>query len=118
MQLTIDTQTDSLADLQGAVSLLTDIIGQRRPTHEPVAPLIEDVLAVFRRDEDRLWSEVIVARLEARWPHRYEGWSPRDLASHLDHRRAGIRSRQIKMRHGGQHANRRGYLRADLEAGL
>jgi S-DNA-T family DNA segregation ATPase FtsK/SpoIIIE len=38
---------------------------------------------VFGPDEDRLWSEVIAARLTDQWPTTYQGTTPASLAASL-----------------------------------
>jgi DNA segregation ATPase FtsK/SpoIIIE, S-DNA-T family len=55
--------------------------GQPDPTlHVNVA---RDAVVVFTRAEDKLWSEIVLARLAQRWPDRYGGWTPTSLAAAL-----------------------------------
>ena len=65
------------------------------------------MLSVFG-DEDRLWTEDLLARLAEHDPVTYGGWDPEALSAVL--RRFGITPSQIWR----QGRNRRGYLRADI----
>src|SRR5438876_511231 len=47
------------------------------------ANVLDDVLAVFGPGEDRLWSEVIVAKLSEHRPDSYREWTPAALATAL-----------------------------------
>jgi hypothetical protein len=38
-------------------------------------PVVRDAAGVFTHAEDKLWSEIVLARLIDRWPDRYTGWT-------------------------------------------
>jgi S-DNA-T family DNA segregation ATPase FtsK/SpoIIIE len=66
---------------------------------------------VFGPDEDRLWSEVIAARLAEQWPTTYRGTTPASLAASL--KPYGLAPAQVWGTDPatGESRNRRGYLR-------
>jgi DNA segregation ATPase FtsK/SpoIIIE, S-DNA-T family len=55
--------------------------------------VVRDAAGVFTHAEDKLWSETVLARLTARWPDRYTGWTPNSLAAAL--KPHGVRPEQI-----------------------
>jgi DNA segregation ATPase FtsK/SpoIIIE, S-DNA-T family len=72
--------------------------------------ILADVAAVFGPDEDRLWSEVIAARLAEQWPTTYQGTTPASLAASL--RPYGLTPAQVwGTDEAGEQRNRRGYVR-------
>jgi DNA segregation ATPase FtsK/SpoIIIE, S-DNA-T family len=87
-------------------------------TTGPADTLLLDLLAVFPADEDKAWSENLVARLTAHRPGTYAGWKPEQLAAAL--KPYGIRTEQVWSTPdgGGKQANRRGVLRAHLTTAL
>jgi S-DNA-T family DNA segregation ATPase FtsK/SpoIIIE len=75
----------------------------------------QDTAGVFTRAEDKLWSETILARLAARWPDRYTGWSANTLAAAL--KPHGVRPEQVwAVDEDGAERNRRGYTLTTLTA--
>ncbi|GAA5130190.1 FtsK/SpoIIIE domain-containing protein [Pseudonocardia adelaidensis] len=73
--------------------------------------VLSDIAAVFGPDEDRLWSEVIAARLAEQWPTTYRGTTPASLAASL--KPYGLAPAQVWGTDPatGESRNRRGYLR-------
>jgi DNA segregation ATPase FtsK/SpoIIIE, S-DNA-T family len=77
------------------------------------ANVLDDVASVYQAGEDRLWSEVIVARLAEHRPDAYQGWTPNALAAAL--KPHGIAPKQIPLRdESGAERNKRGYLLAAI----
>ena len=77
------------------------------------ANVLDDVASVYQAGEDRLWSEVIVARLAEQRPDAYQGWTPNALAAAL--KPHGIAPKQIPLRDDtGAERNKRGYLLAAI----
>ncbi|MQA14428.1 MAG: cell division protein FtsK [Pseudonocardiaceae bacterium] len=78
--------------------------------------LLSDILAVVPADEERVWSENVVARLAAHRPETYAGWKAEQLAAAL--RPHGVRTGQVwgLPDGGGRQANRRGIDRAHVTA--
>lgn len=75
--------------------------------------VLADTLAVFEPGEERLWSDVIVARLAGRWPEAYGGYNAATLATAL--KPAGVTPGQVwDTDADGKRANRRGYQRDAL----
>lgn len=58
------------------------------------------------------WSSDLVLDLAKRWPDRYAGWSPTDLATRL--RPFGVKTRQVWRRVDGRGCNRNGLRLRDL----
>lgn len=77
----------------------------------PARSVLGDIAAVFGPDEDRLWSEVIAARLAEQWPTTYRGTTPASLAASL--KPYGLAPAQVwgSDPDTGESRNRRGYLR-------
>ncbi len=77
----------------------------------PNRSVLADVAAVFDPGEDRLWSDVITARLAERWPTAYTGATPASLAAAL--RPYGLAPAQVWATDPdtGEARNRRGYHR-------
>ncbi|MFL6144341.1 MAG: FtsK/SpoIIIE domain-containing protein [Labedaea sp.] len=74
------------------------------------ATVLDDVAAVFAAGEDRLWSEVIVAKLSELRPDTYRDWTPHALAAAL--KPYGVAPKQVPgIDEDGTERNRRGYLR-------
>ncbi len=72
--------------------------------------ILADVAGVFGPDEDRLWSEVIAARLVEQHPTTYRGTTPASLAASLKPYR--LAPTQVwGTDESGEGRNRRGYLR-------
>jgi S-DNA-T family DNA segregation ATPase FtsK/SpoIIIE len=83
-----------------------------QPAHaRPARSVLGDVAAVFAPGEDRLWSDVIAARLAELWPTTYVGTTPAMLAAAL--RPYGLAPAQVWATDPdtGEARNRRGYLR-------
>jgi S-DNA-T family DNA segregation ATPase FtsK/SpoIIIE len=78
--------------------------------------LLSDILAVVPADEERVWSENVVARLAAQRPEVYGGWRAEQLAAAL--KPHGIKTGQVWSvpDGGGKQANRRGIDRAHIAA--
>src|SRR5699024_6233686 len=75
--------------------------------------ILADILAVFEPGEERLWSDVIVARLAGKWPETYGSYNAAALAAAL--KPAGITPGQVwDTDADGKRANRRGYQRDTL----
>lgn len=87
-------------------------------TAGPTDTLLTDLLAVLPADEDKTWSENLVARLAAHRPDTYTGWRPEQLAAAL--KPYGVRTEQVWSAPdtGGPSGNRRGVVRAHLAAVL
>lgn len=77
----------------------------------PSRSVLGDVAAVFAPGEDRLWSDVIAARLVEQWPTTYTGTTPATLAAAL--RPYGVEPKQVwgTDPQTGDGRNRRGYHR-------
>jgi len=94
-----------------AAGLLTGHAIGQTPDSDPAsrANVLQDAAGVFTRTEDKLWSEVILARLADRWPDRYQGWTPNGLAAAL--KPYGVRPEQVWATDPdtGDERNRRGY---------
>jgi S-DNA-T family DNA segregation ATPase FtsK/SpoIIIE len=74
--------------------------------------LVTDILSVTSADEEKIWSEAIVARLAELRPELYGGWTPTGLADAL--KPHGIPTGQVwGQDETGKRANRRGITRAD-----
>ena len=65
---------------------------QGKPAQLPPATLLADILSVFGGDDDKLWSEIICARLASARPEDYGIWTPVMLAAAL--KNYGIKPRQ------------------------
>lgn len=79
--------------------------------------VLDEVAGVFGPDEDRLWSEVVLARLTAADREHYQGWSAHALAAAL--KPYGVTPVQVAMRaDDGTDRNRRGYRLDALRAAL
>ena len=76
----------------------------------PRRSILADIAAVFGPDEDRLWSEIIAARLAEQWPTTYQGTTPASLAASAQALRPGAGA-GVGHRRGRRERNRRGYLR-------
>ena len=84
--------------------------GEQQITERPAVDVLDAVAAVFLPGEDRLWSDVIIARLAATDPGTYDGWTPHALAAAL--RPYGAEPAQFwGTTEDGRRANRRGYHR-------
>ena len=94
-----------------AAGLLTGHAVGENPGDDPTsrANVLHDAAGVFTRTEDKLWSEVILARLADRWPDRYHGWTPNGLAAAL--KPHGVAPQQVWAvdPDTGDERNRRGY---------
>ncbi|MGI5225725.1 cell division protein FtsK [Actinoallomurus sp. CA-142502] len=75
--------------------------------------LITDILSVTSADEDKIWSETIIARLAELRPDLYGGWTATGLADAL--KPHGITTGQVwGQDETGKGANRRGIIRAHI----
>ncbi|QYN35188.1 cell division protein FtsK [Pseudonocardia sp. DSM 110487] len=86
--------------------------GEDTEQHErPARSVLGDIAEVFGPDEDRLWSEVIAARLAEQWPTAYRSTTPASLAASL--KPYGLAPAQVwgTDPDTGEGRNRRGYLR-------
>jgi len=84
--------------------------GDTGPDERPAGDVLDAVARVFLPGEDRLWSEVIIARLALTQPGTYDGWTPAALAAAL--RPYGAEPAQFwATTEDGRRANRRGYPR-------
>jgi S-DNA-T family DNA segregation ATPase FtsK/SpoIIIE len=82
--------------------------GQTPDTDAVRIDTLDDVIAVFADGEDRLWSEVALARLAELRPQTYGEWNQNTLAAAL--KPSGITPKQVPMRDDdGHERNRRGY---------
>jgi S-DNA-T family DNA segregation ATPase FtsK/SpoIIIE len=79
--------------------------------HDPAqrVNVARDAAGMFTNSEDKLWSEIVLARLTERWPDRYTGWTPTSLAAAL--KPHGVRPEQVWATDPdtGTERNRRGY---------
>lgn len=77
----------------------------------PARSVLADVASVFAPGEDRLWSDVIAARLAEHWPTVYRGTTPASLAAAL--KPYGLAPAQVWATDPGtgEGRNRRGYHR-------
>ncbi|OLM09293.1 TraB protein [Pseudonocardia sp. Ae706_Ps2] len=97
---------------EAAGSLSGHALGE---TDEPQArasrSVLGNVAAVFAPGEDRLWSDIIAARLTEQWPTTYLGFSPATLAAAL--KPYGLKPAQVwgTDPQTGEGRNRRGYHR-------
>ncbi|MEV5747165.1 cell division protein FtsK [Actinoallomurus sp. NPDC052308] len=77
--------------------------------------LVADILSVTSADEEKVWSETVIARLAQLRPELYGGWTPTGLADAL--KPYGIPTGQVwGQDENGKRANRRGITRADVIA--
>jgi DNA segregation ATPase FtsK/SpoIIIE, S-DNA-T family len=108
---TLQGIVDRGRELRIKAGTLTGVAAGEEPIEERDAPrLLDDVAGVFAAGEARLWSETIVARLAARNPAAYDGWTATDLANAL--RPYGISTAQMRgTTPEGEEANRRGVTR-------
>lgn len=85
--------------------------GDTPATEVRARSVLGDIAAVFGPDEDKLWSEVIAARLAQQWPTTYVGTTPATLAAAL--KPYGLAPAQVwgADPDTDQGRNRRGYLR-------
>lgn len=60
---------------------------------EPAANVLDDVAAVIRPGEDKLWSETVVERLAELRPETYGEWKPGQLSAAL--KPHGVRTKQV-----------------------
>ncbi|GAB3869025.1 FtsK/SpoIIIE domain-containing protein [Kibdelosporangium lantanae] len=104
----IITRARALREQAG--TLTGHAIGQNTLAEDAArANVLDDIAAVFQAGEDRLWSEVIVARLADHRPDTYQGWTPNALAAAL--KPYGIAPKQVPLRDdAGNERNKRGYL--------
>jgi DNA segregation ATPase FtsK/SpoIIIE, S-DNA-T family len=104
----IVTRARALRELAG--TLTGHAIGETQLAEDAArANVLDDIAAVYDAGEDRLWSEVIVARLAEARPDAYQGWTPNALAAAL--KPHGIAPKQVPMRDDtGAERNKRGYL--------
>jgi DNA segregation ATPase FtsK/SpoIIIE, S-DNA-T family len=96
--------------VRAAAGLLTGhAIGQDVQHDTLQGNVVRDAAGVFTHAEDKLWSEIVLARLTERWPDRYTGWTPTSLAAAL--KPHGVRPEQVWATDPGTGAerNRRGY---------
>ncbi|WP_240686893.1 FtsK/SpoIIIE domain-containing protein [Amycolatopsis suaedae] len=88
----------------------------------PAHSLIADVAAVLGADETKVWSETIVDRLAALRPEVYGAWAELDGRTKANQLAAGLKPYGVETgqvhgkTEGGKTANRRGVVRADVEA--
>jgi len=103
--------------LRDAAGTLTGMAaGQVPSATPPTYSAAADVLQVLGTD-DQAHSDVVCARLAERWPGRYSGWEPAQLAAALKPFR--VQTHQVWAEGlDGARANRRGVRRADLLAAL
>ncbi len=81
------------------------------------ASVLADIAAVLAADEDKVWSETIVARLAELRPDQYKGWEPAQLAAALAP--YGVKTVQVWGKdESGVGANRRGITRNDLDRAI
>ncbi|SDJ21882.1 DNA segregation ATPase FtsK/SpoIIIE, S-DNA-T family [Actinokineospora alba] len=77
------------------------------------ANILDDIAGIYAAGEDRLWSEVVAARLAQQYPDTYQGATPNSIAAAL--KPYGITPRQVPMRdENGEERNRRGYRLDDI----
>lgn len=81
---------------KAAGTLSGDALGEESDAES--VNLLDDVAAVFRSGEDKLWSENIVERLAVLRPEMYSGWTPAQLSSGL--KPHSVRTKQIWGRDG------------------
>jgi S-DNA-T family DNA segregation ATPase FtsK/SpoIIIE len=98
-----------LRELAGTVT--GHAAGDQPTQARPARSVLADVAAVFAPGEDRLWSDVIAARLAELWPTTYVGTTPATLAAAL--KPYGLAPAQVWATDPdtGEARNRRGYLR-------
>lgn len=82
----------------------------------PATTLLDDILTVVPAGEDRVWSEIVVARLGDLAPDTYAGWNVEQLAAAL--KPYGIETAQIGRRVDGKTINRRGIDRAHITTAI
>lgn len=82
----------------------------------PATTLLDDILTVVPAGEDRIWSEIVVARLGDLAPDTYADWNVEQLAAAL--KPYGIDTAQIGRRIDGKTVNRRGIDRAHITAAI
>jgi S-DNA-T family DNA segregation ATPase FtsK/SpoIIIE len=92
--------------------------GEHPDQDGPARSVLADVAAVFAPGEDRLWSDVIAARLAEQWPTVYRGATPAGLAAAL--KPYGLAPAQVWATdpETGEGRNRRGYHREAISAAL
>jgi S-DNA-T family DNA segregation ATPase FtsK/SpoIIIE len=89
---------------------LTGYAAGDRPEAAPAVDLLAAVAGCYLPGEDRLWTEVILARLAEAHPAAFTGWSPATLAGAL--RPFGLSSTQVwGSDETGAGRNRNGYPR-------
>jgi len=104
----------ALRDAAGTLSGMA--AGQVPSATPPTYSAAADVLQVMGTD-DRAHSDVLCSRMAERWPGRYAGWEPAQLAAALKPFR--VQTQQVWADGlDGARANRRGVRRADLLAAL
>ena len=82
------------------------------PTDAEIS-VLDDVAAVIGADEDKIWSEKVIARLAELRPALYAGWTPAQLADAL--KPYGITTRQVwGQEESGKGRNLKGLHREDV----
>lgn len=89
------------------------VVTAQAPGHD----VLRDLLLAFG-DAAKLHSDVCCARLADRWPDRYAGWTPEQLAGALKLDDVRPKRQVWAETLDGESRNRAGYLRADVVAGL
>lgn len=107
----IAARARALRDAAGTLSGHAAGASSDRDEDRPSRSVLGDVAAVFAPGEDRLWSDVLAARLVEQWPTTYTGTSPATLAAAL--KPYGLKPTQVwgTDPQTGEGRNRRGYHR-------
>jgi len=111
---TICLRGQALRDAAGTLSGMAagQVPSATPPTYSAAADLVQ-----VMGDDAQAHSDVLCARLAERWPGRYSGWEPAQLAAALKPYR--VQTHQVWAEGlDGARANRRGVRRADLLAVL
>ncbi|MFE7131924.1 cell division protein FtsK [Streptomyces sp. NPDC057638] len=98
---------------QAAGTLSGFALGEQPADTSSSYDLLTDLLAAVPAEKQKVWNEVVVARLEELRPEVYGGWTSEQLTAAV--KPYGIRTGQVwGTTEGGKGANRRGLKRADL----
>lgn len=96
-----------------AVGTITGHAAGEQPQSAPSYSLLDDVAAVLRADEPKVWSETVVERLAELRPDAYTGWTPAQLTAGL--KPYGVATSQVwGQTDGGKGRNKRGLIRDDV----
>ena len=108
-----DIICDRARALRKAAGTLTGYAAGEDITVADRVSLITDILSVTSADEEKIWSETVIARLAELRPELYGGWTPAGLADAL--KPHGIATGQVwGQDETGKGANRRGIIRAHI----